>query len=419
MSHFSRDKLYLPSIVLLPLLVMSAIGAVNYWLDPYQIHSALQHEEYSAKPAIYKNMRMHKAYQIVKVKPEVLILGTSKAIQGYPLHHPFFEHGNTYNAGLTLASSEEMYHYFEHARAQGNLKKVLVALDFISFNVLTRSKGLAAGFDSGRLHTPGTRQSIYLDDYASSLFSVKAMAASMAVLNAGDQSDHEVLGWGGGRTDADIRQKLEDGGHRSNTERIEEFMLRNVLAPKPLQQFSFETAEKDAFKGYRKILEISHQENIETILVINPSHARHWELIRRTGLWSKLEQWKMQLVEINDSVARQAGNKSFPLWDFTAANKITTENFPPIEQALLPMRYYYEAVHFSQTTGSLVLDKISYLERPWIMPADFGILLDADSLKSQLLSLRQAQEIYSARFNNDTDRINKNVLTIVGENRDF
>jgi len=160
-------------ILALPLLLLLSTAVFNYAIDPYQIHAKLKDGNYQTKPAIYKNMRLHKAYQITKVKPDALIIGTSKAIQGYPLTHPYFKNDRVYNAGLTLATTEDMYHYLQHARAQGDVKKLVLTLDFIAFNTLSKTKGFAAGFQIGRMHTPEEGAKIYLPDYANSAHSMQ------------------------------------------------------------------------------------------------------------------------------------------------------------------------------------------------------------------------------------------------------
>jgi len=217
----------------------------------------------------------------------------------------------------------------------------------------------------------------------------------------------------GGRSNQDILHKLEDGGHRENTVRIENFMLRNVLLPKPQQKYSFGSDGESSFDWYQRILNIAHQEEIETVLIINPSHARLWEVFHHTGLWSKYEEWKTNLVAINESVAQQQGKPAFQLWDFTTANKVTMEPFPNQDESDQSMQHYYEAMHFSQATGSLVLDKISGVALPKTIPENFGILLNATSIDPTLNAIDLAQRQYRTNYAAESESIKLSVLNVL------
>lgn len=404
---------YIPLVLTLPLLFLLLAAAFNYRMDPYQIHSEVETGDYGTKPAIYKNMRLHKAYQIQKIKPDALILGTSKAIQGYPITHKYFTSDKIYNAGLTLATTREMYHYLQHARAQTDIKKIVFTLDFIAFNSLSKTNAFAAGFQKGRMHTPEGGNKTYIPDYAATLLSFRALRAGVESLGAKKYSGHEVMNSLGGRSNDDILRKLHDGGHKENTLHIENFMLRNVLLPKPKQQYSFVSDGVSSFDWYRNILDIAYQSDIETVLIINPSHARLWEVLHHAGLWPKYKEWKTNLVAINESAAQKHGKASFPLWDFTTANKITTEPFPDKPAPNQTMQYYYEAVHFSQTTGALVLDRISGNTLSEDIPENFGVLLNSRTIKPTLKSIDLAQRQFRLSNSAESESIKLSVLNVL------
>lgn len=400
-----NTRQYALSVVIAPLLCLGAITVFNYHVDPYQIFSADRAAIYRNKPALHANMRMHKAYQVTIQKPDSLILGTSKAIQGIPTQHTFFNAKRVYNIAVPLASMKELSYLLRHAQANQRLQSVVLALDFLSFNTRARTDGPAAGFQPARLdgHSKSTRY--HWLDYLSALTSSDALAASFESIKASrseskNRNEHRVLTGLGGRQDTEIRSRLTDGGHRSNTVKIEEFFTNAVFLPAPHREFSFSTPSEDSFYWYEQFLRTVYQQNISAELLISPSHARLNELIYQAGLWPQFEQWKRRLLAINQIVAAQFGKDAIILWDFSMPGPITTEPFPDAGDTQTQMKYYYEAIHFNQHTGSLILDRLSSKRSDFTDKSvePFGIKLEADNLEKILLTTSLRQADFRKRF---------------------
>jgi len=184
-------KRYPYLVVLVPALALLCIAILNYVVDPYRIFSSDTDALYSNYPALHSNLRLHKAYQVNLQKPDTIILGTSKAIQGIPLNHTYFKGKSTYNLAAPLASMREIYGLFMHAQANNRLKEVVFVVDFLSFNVNARVDGPAAGFVESRLKTPLV-QSMYWQDYLAAIASADALRSSIDVIVPADNPSHRL-----------------------------------------------------------------------------------------------------------------------------------------------------------------------------------------------------------------------------------
>ncbi len=410
----SSNTQYLFIVIVAPFLFLVSIASINFHLDPYQIFSAGSDNEYATKPALHANLRLHKTYQIQIKKPDTLILGTSKAIQGIPTNHSHFKNRNVYNAGLPLATAYEYYRLLQHTVASGDVKELIFSPDFLSYNALARTDGGAAGFVEERLKKNGAKNPPYIQDYISSLISFDVLKASIKQIATKKERHHKVINAYGGRPDSDMFEHLSDGGHRSSTRSIESFVLNTVYLAAPYRKFSFRNKENNSLHWFMKTLELAYQHDIKTNIVISPSHARLWELIYAAGLWPQLEQWKQAMVDINTSLGLKHNKPEFKIWDFTAANRITREEFPDLGDVKSKMKYYYEAVHYSQKTGGLMLDKITDNNDSKQVAANFGILLTQSTISNTLNELRQLQRDFRQDFPQDVSNINTTANEILG-----
>ncbi len=373
--------------VILPVLVLLAVALSNRVTDPYQIFSAHRDAIYNDKPALHPNIRMHKANQVKLQAPDTLILGTSKAIQGIPVDHAYFAGRRVYNLAVPLASMKELTLLLRHAQAVHPITDVVLSLDFLSFNSLARSDGPASGFVPDRLLGNERSQQHYWLDCQSALISADAIQASLAVnstrraikraLATGAATNytkdapgrlgpvpaigtHRILTGLGARTDAEVRSRLSDGGHRSNTLKIEEFFTSAVYLPAPLRQFQFATADEDSLYWYEQFIRTLHENNIRASLAISPSHARLDELIDAAGLWSQWETWKRSMLSINLELADEYAQTPYALFDFSIPGSITTEPFPETGNAEYRMKYFFESIQFNQHTDTLMLDRLIF-----------------------------------------------------------
>ena len=412
---------YFLAIVLAPLAALLIIATANRVIDPYQIFSADRQAVFSDKPALHANMRLHKAFQTRLQKPDTLILGSSKAIQGLPTQHALFGDGRMYNLAMPLASMKELTYLLRHANDITPSTQVILALDFLSFNAMARQDGPAAGFQPARLAGHDQSHALPFTDYLAATISLDAILASVdawkvrgtltAPVDVQISPPYRVMTGLGGRLDAEIRSRLNDGGHRSNTLKIEEFFTNAVYLPAPHRQFSFASSEQDSLYWFEQFLRTLHQNNVKSSLFISPSHARLNELIDAAGLWPLYEQWKQRMLSLTTQIAKEFGQEPYTLWDFSAPGDITTEPFPEAGDSDYQMRYYYESIHFNQRTGARVLDRLlqgeNFSTSAEALTPVFGQVLTTENIDAVLMQNRTLQKSFSEQFPEYREELNE------------
>ncbi len=412
---------YALAIVIAPLVALTTIAIANRVIDPYQIFSANRQAVFINKPALHANMRLHKAFQTRLQQPDMLILGSSKAIQGLPTQHALFGDGRVYNLAMPLASMQELTYLLRHANNITPTTQVVLALDFLSFNAMARRDGPAAGFVPARLAGHDTSRALPVTDYLAATISLDALLASKdawkvrgtqtTTENVETSPPYRVMTGLGGRLDAEVRSRLSDGGHRSNTLKIEEFFTNAVYLPAPHREFSFTSSERDSLYWFEQFLRTLHQNKVQSSLLISPSHARLNELIDAAGLWPLYEQWKQRMLALTTQVAKEFGQEPYALWDFSAPSDITTEPFPESGDSDYQMHYYYESIHFNQRTGALVLDRVlqgdnSSTSAEALTPV-FGQVLTTENVDAVLMQNRKLQKSFSEQFPEYREELNK------------
>ena len=136
----------------------------------------------------------------------------------------------------------------------------------------------------------------------------------------------------------------------------------------------------------KKIVDLSQKNQIKLILFISPSHATHWEAMKRKDKWSTFEGWKRELVKIT------------PVFDFSGYNSITSESIHN------NMENYTENSHYTPKVGNLILNRIlSYKEEE--VPEDFGILINSENIESHLEKIRQDREIWAKNSPNEVNLV--------------
>lgn len=111
------------------------ICGFNYIIDPYGIYNNrfFNLEKIKQSP----KMKLVKAIRVKNIKPKSIVLGTSRAETGFDPNHNYFMQPS-YNFATSGSSMYENRLNFEYALKQGNLKKVLLVLDYRMFNSKTQ-----------------------------------------------------------------------------------------------------------------------------------------------------------------------------------------------------------------------------------------------------------------------------------------
>jgi len=380
-----------------------AIVGFNRLINPYALYGGPTIEGINAnKTALSSHMRMIKAAAIRQQRPTAIVLGTSRGEYGIDPEHPGWGTQSVYNLSLPGANLYEAFRYLQHAQAIQPLQQVVLMLDFFIFNAVKNPN--EADFREERLATraDGQPQSFNLEESLSTIASLDTTFASIETLAKQNSSGNTIYLVNGMRkpTHNAINTRKEGGHHKAFLSSEKGYFNIHY------DQFSFKTTQRNNWQIHQQLLELAHQQGITLHIAISPSHARQFETMAAKGIWDLFEQWKRQLVALNESVAAEQKQKPFPLWDFSGYNDYTTETVPALGDRETAMQWYWESSHYKKELGDLVLDQIFDYHSPEREVAnDFGVKLTSKNITAHLAKIRQDRQRWQASHPDDVVEI--------------
>lgn len=386
---------HLVHLLVATLLPFVLIAGVNMLVDPYGIWNVIEIQGLnSEKSELAAHERIFKTVGLTRQLAKTVILGTSRSDIGLDPRHPALG-----TSGLNLAISSQPNHesrlFFDRAIDVMGSKTVVIGLDFFVANSLLIQPPdfVADNYEAGRS--------------AALIASVSTLKDSLKTLinrktNPGDTWTPEGLrnGWD--------KRVEKDLGHRKMMASSEMGYLNNhYLAPTACAfQFIATDSKPTPIDEIRAIFIRAHRDRITLKLLVSPSHARQWETLAAAGRWDQWEEWKHQLVKMNEEEAQRAGQPPFPLRDFSGYNSITTETVPPLGDIQTMMRWYFDSSHYTPAAGDLVLDRIFNYQSPdRTVPDDFGVLMTSQTIEAHLARIRADRERYRQTHPQDVAEI--------------
>jgi hypothetical protein len=378
---------YLVSMACGALAATAIVAGVNWVVDPLQIYHSPRIEGFNAlKPALKARSRVFKTVTVANAGLEALIVGTSRAEVGLDPRHPFFAGLRCFNAGSGGEDYRESLALVRAARRAGKLRKVVAVLDFEVGNAWYEGAPdyIAANY------RPWRKESLAMS------LDVLGEALRTPLRQDRDELLRDQSLW---LADGRYIFPPPAGGHRAIALVSESEYLASNYFRGPRLQYAIATSSSQPLERIRSLIALAHENAIELTLVVAPSHARQLETIAAAGLWNDWEAWKRMLVSIDDEEARRSGRRSFPIWDFSGYNEVTTETFPALDDRKA-MRWHFDSSHFTPAAGDRVLDRIS-----GNADTAFGVLLTAANIDSQLAQARAAREQWRKAHPQDVEEI--------------
>lgn len=374
------------------------IGTFNWLVDPYHLFEAPLIDGVNLrKPLVGKNTRMIKAWEVTRLRPAAIILGTSRAEVGLDPAHPGWRAQRVYNLALPSARIYETYRYLQHADAQRPLEQVVLALDFFMFNGAAPSQ---AGFDEARLDLNGARwpSVVRWRDLVTTLFSLDGLEASVETIRRQRDIFVPYLPSGERHPTEKWQEIRAAGGHRAAFLRDAEYDM-GAADGWVLFSFAYPLGHRydTTFEPLRDLLHYCRERGIELHITVSPVHAHKLLEIRQVGLWDHYEQWKRVLVSMVGEANARPGGKPIALWDFSGLHAFATEVVPPLGDAETRMRWYWEGSHYQRVVGDAMLDRVfGVASSPVEPPADFGMLMSPATIEAHLATIRAGLERYAA-----------------------
>lgn len=264
----------------------------------------------------------------------------------------------------------ESISYFKYALKQGNLKKVLLVVDYRMFNNKTQKsiQDFETYFDGKNIY--------------SLLFSIDVLKDSLLTIKGGENSS--IFLENGQKEHLHNKYNInKNGGHLETMKKYEKNYYKDFQT-----NYTYKDTKKKSFPDFEEIVKLCYENNIELDIIFGPSHIRQWEALDYYLGYDKWLQWKKDVVLSVNKIAHQQNKKSFRVMDFSVYHNLTAEKVPTDKDT--KMKYHWEASHYKNELGPIVLDRLVGDSKF----NDFGIELNLQNIDKHL----KQQEINRHKF---------------------
>jgi len=332
------------------------IGTFNFIVDYNGIFDVFEIKGFNENKTKSTGERLSSFYYCNRLKPDTLLIGTSRIGTMHPDDVQRYTKDKVYNLTLAGSTSYEQSLYLEYMIKHHKIKTVIVGLDFFSY---LPNKLIQEGFSVDRLTQP-----VYFKDYTDALLSINGLSRSQKTITdniAGALLEKDYKnGW---NTFYHGKEKLDKEGDRY----IRNMIVRTIKDYKrdyyANQKFRDINTTYPYLAYLKNMVKLAKDNNINLILYISPIYCQHFDLIYTLGLGNTFEEWKRQIALLSN------------YYDFTGHNSITTD-----------MKWWWDTSHINRNGNKLVVDKIFNNGHSY---PDFGMLVNANNVDAHLLNLRK------------------------------
>lgn len=364
---------FLMAFGLLLFIGVAAITTFVAIVDPYGIYGAVNLPNFNAiKPGLSRYQTEIKQEHAVRMQPQFVILGNSRAEIGFDPKAPVFsaQHGGGYNLavpGTGLGSSASQLAQLLEAGVRP--RTVILGVEFIDF--LEAAAKRKAGTTVAA--TPARGAQFWRFDTLFSLASVKDAIRTLRIQRIEEVATIAPDGFNPLREYRAVVR--EDGYYKIFKQRAQEsaatFRRKSTTALAP-----------EDFDSLHTFLLTSSAMNAEVKLVIYPYHAQLLALFEAAGLWPLFEEWKRRLVAEVATMSKNDPTARITLFDFSGFGPYNCERIPRADEPGVATKWYWEAGHFKKELGDIVLDRVMAGGPNETAGAAFGVTLDAATQES-------------------------------------
>ncbi len=410
-----KPKSYLRISVAAAGFVLVLIGSFNLCVDPYGAYRLFDGKRVQHHPAVYHRVKLAKAYDLRRIAPLAIALGTSRTHIGIRMSHEGWAGSlsERYNSAFDGATTKEMYFYLLHAYAIRPLQQVVLGLDL--WHLPKNPAFTRADFDQGLFFVPGNAlhaAGVYAAD-AKLLISIDTTMASIHEMSEPLTDAPQWLAPDGQRIgdvffhDVDPEYSPAPGRYFRSIDQIEIAAMLDDGPAKRKQKLTpeQESSPETSFDYIAKIVAFCRAHKVDLRIFITPSHVHELVIARQLGNERLFESGKRDLAMLLSRDAEQSGARPFPLYDFGGPSSITTERVPA-DQSSAEMIYYWDPSHFKEIVGDWILDRlfgITSAASP--APRDFGKLLTPGTIDRALEDDRSLQDLYEREHADDVSAI--------------
>jgi hypothetical protein len=349
-----KRKTYTQLVFGITLAITGAVGAFNYIVNPLGLYNTPVIAGFNDRhPAATGFTRLYKTEDVKRLKPDVVITGTSRADSGLNPKAAEFGDARVYNFAMPAASINEQRHALEFAQAVHPLKTAIITLDFFAFNARKLEN---KQFDTARYDGPSLEQPRAFFETYGTLLALDTVVASfkhMRYIKKPDRYGYALAN--GYKVSNDMAYDIAQHGA------AKQFLSPGNENEISVADFDFNYSAKsgdDTFRHFESMLDFTRRNGINVILFISPVHETYLRKLEAEGKAALAEQWKKRLEKIVRANAAKYHGAAYPLWDFAYRNSITTEPLPPENDKKSRMRWFWDSNHYKEATGDIVLRRV-------------------------------------------------------------
>ncbi len=406
-KRLSTTRPYCILLAAVAVVLLIVLGGFNALVDPFAMYRAVEIPGFNTnKPETQHRVRLYKAFEIERVKPQTVLLGSSRTHTGLRCSHPALSRldGPCYNLAFPGARTKEIYSYLLHAQSIRPLKHVILGLD-----IYHASSGLAStrsDYDPLLLYSPERPRWFNVITADMRLLThFDTLSASITTLQL---QKHPVPNFfapdGQRRADVffhHVHPTFMRDGPRAYFDAMDRQAMRDQQGARPLKNPSGSSSEspvdpaESSLAYIRRIVEFCRSQHIDLRIFITPTHVHQSEISVALKGEASLGGGKRLLVQLlAEDAARFPNRPPVPLMDFNDYSSVTTDPLPPIG-GHQEMRFYWDSSHFKEIVGDYILDRlfaVSTADPP--APFDFGVILNTKTLDAVLARVRQSRAEY-------------------------
>ncbi|MGI9492882.1 MAG: hypothetical protein ACR2QF_10840 [Geminicoccaceae bacterium] len=358
-----RERTFIRSWVMFTVVGVAMAALLNVIVDPYGIFGSPRIDGFNAKkPNIGTKVRTAKIHQVMKVRPRAIVVGNSRPEIGLDPAHPCWpaESRPAYNIAIPGMSVYGQIRYGQHAIAAGDVRLILLGLDFIDFLVppdadhdprawpASHAKPMRLAVDA----KGQPRSAFYwnqLQDQFSAALSLDALKDTVSTLiqqESGSVITRTTLGFNPGTPIFEPIIRFE-GASLLFAQKNEEIAQRLLGRRWSLNHQG--TNWSSNFEAVLRLLRQAKGEGIRAIPFINPLHADFLALIDKAGLWPLMEEWKRRVVMIAEK------ERADVVWDFSGFTDYAIESVEEVAARGESLRWFWEPSHYRKELGDRML----------------------------------------------------------------
>ncbi len=314
--------------------VLAGIACINAVVDPFGVYRLPGTRALDPYREEYES-RIARAEILQHSECEIVILGTSRAQLALDPTSSVWDRP-TCNLAITGASIAEVAETFRYALQFRDVREIFWTIDFLSFeeNARFNPEFFRSRFNSA----------LSLFQYHGALLlGSGALRASWGVIKDLRADRRAAFGPLGGPRERVTKWERD---YHARFEGSLERDLRSLTSVQIPRRYAPSNVEL-LFGAVETALE----RGVRVTLVSLPSHALHFEGLRRTRHWSEFERWKRDLVRVRT----RRGLERVELWDCTHFLGLPAERVPTARARNEQMTWHWDSVHAKREYGDRVV----------------------------------------------------------------